>query len=236
MTTNDVVVNGTPVRFRGRFSPYMPPLAYTIYATMRERRQEKMFVADLIRAIGDCEDAFPARSTPYAKYMRIARLLADPVQVADHVLHQEREAGVSRYKKNARVHCRPGVLPETTGPRLTVAPMAANHAVGHFAGLAAALPPAAHAQAYAPLVVPASSSALHERLQALESSWRSVSDRLAALELAMMDGVAPLPADAAADLARVETEFKKRTFDLGVAQNRILARLERLDPQPLVVA
>lgn len=94
-------VAGEEVEFTGKFSGYMPPLAVAVARVMRGRRLDEIFIADLLKILPD--EAFEPRMDKFAKHMRIARTLAEPVRVGGDMLRAEKGSAAERHKKNARV-------------------------------------------------------------------------------------------------------------------------------------
>ncbi len=97
----DTNVNGRLVRFTGPYGDYMPHLAVLVVDFLKPLPGSTAYIADILRGLPTT--AFPPRATPYARHMRITRLLVEPVQVDDGVLALAREPRKSHWEKSARV-------------------------------------------------------------------------------------------------------------------------------------
>lgn len=75
-------------RFRGRLATYMPDLAEVVFEIMLRdvREGEGIYVAEMVRRIGENPKAFDLSTGPYARWMRVVRLLADPIEQAGVLL------------------------------------------------------------------------------------------------------------------------------------------------------
>jgi hypothetical protein len=113
---------GTKVRFKHAVGSYMAELAVNIFIHLRQHEVEEMFIADLLKDLGEGPDeAFPTGTTRLTKQQRLYRTLTTPVELdGAWLMSIERGTQTRMYEKVRKVVIVRDCFPdgETVTPRL----------------------------------------------------------------------------------------------------------------------